>query len=146
MDISPWLCPQRQERGEKNVGSSSASACPQLRWPVFLLGSALPQALTSQELARTSFIVHVVPRTTQLLTTTTTTTVPRPHSKSAAELTLPQQCLCGSAQVPSIDQSVPAKSERRPSQSGINKAEPPRHLNHPVWADLPGTCHIQQGE
>lgn len=92
MDISPWLCPQRQERGEKDVGSSSASACPQLRWPVFLLGSALPQALTSQELARTSFIVHVVPRTTQLLTTTTTATVPRPHSKTWPSLLLNSLC------------------------------------------------------
>lgn len=52
--------------------------------------------------------------------------IPQPHSRTF-ELTLPQQCLCGSAQVPSIDQSVPARSKRRQSQWGTQNVQPPMH-------------------
>lgn len=54
---------------------------------------------------------------------------PRGHHslpQLAAELTLPRPCLCGSAPAPSIDQSVPAKSKRRPSQGGKSQAEAPQ--------------------
>lgn len=57
--------------------------------------------------------------------------------QSAAELTLPRPCLCGSAPAPSIDQSVPAKSKRRPSQRGNNEAEPARHPKCTPSADRP---------
>ena len=79
---------------------------------------------------RTSFTGHVVPGTTQLLATPAYHNLAAGHLvKSAAELTLPQQCLCGSAQVPSIDQSVPARSKRRQSQWGIKNVQPLMHPN-----------------
>lgn len=82
-------------------------------------GICPPSSLAFQDLGRTPLIGQDVPKTSH----------PQGHhslTQSAAELTLPRPCLCGSAPAPSTDQSVPAKSKRRPSQGGNNQAGPPQ--------------------
>lgn len=103
--------------GERTEGWS-ALVCTQLGGSVFLQGSVLPQALPSQDLGRT-------PLTGQCPQNHPAT--PEGTPSSHTELTLPPPCLCGSAPAPSIDQSVPAESKRRPNQWGNDQGEPPSH-------------------
>lgn len=117
------LCPQFPQMAGEGREGWSALVCTQLGVSAFLQGSALPQPPTFQELERTPLIGHSVPRTSQVPATPKGTTT---SPSQTAELTLPRPCLCGSAPAPSTDQSVPAKSKRRPSQWSNNQAEPPK--------------------
>lgn len=129
------LCPKFPQMAGEGREGWSALVCTQLGVSAFLQGSALPQPPTFQELERTSLIGHSVPRTSQVPATPKGTTT---SPSQTAKLTLPRPCLCGSAPAPSTDQSVPAKSKRRPINEATSRQSHPNHpkmhpADRPTW-------------
>lgn len=120
---------------------SSASTYTHLR-TVILQGSTLLQAPACQELGRTSFTGHVVPGTTQLLAT------PVYHNLTAGHL----NSLCHNSVYVGPHKSQVLINLCLQGAKGDKVSEAPRMYNHPctrtakLQVDLPGTCHIQQGE
>lgn len=134
--------PSKGRGGERRMKDhSSTSTYTHLRTAI-LQGFTLLQAPACQELGRASFTGHIVPRTTQLLAT------PVYHNLTAGRL----NSLCHNSVYVGPHKSQVlinlclqgAKGDKVSGASGM--------YNHPctrtakLRVDLPGTCHIQQGE